>query len=179
MIIEECLNDVQKSIFAKFKNKIPFRIVEFSNALGIKIFLDDLPDNISGKIEKNDAGDFTIYLNNKHSNTRHIFTIAHELGHYFRHQEYFETHNSIEEPLYNTFQKDRLDDNTEQKTREREANEFAAELLMPSGTIKEKWTEFHFSITKMAKYFNVSEIAIAFRIKNTVGADYTNEYLIV
>ena len=31
----------------------------------------------------------------------------------------------------------------------------------------------------MARYFNVSELAMAFRIKNTIGIDYTNDYLIV
>jgi len=179
MIIDSFLSDEQKNIFDKFKNRIPFRIVEFANALGINIFLDDLPENISGKIEKDNDQNFIIYLNNKHSSTRHIFTIAHELGHYFRHQKYFETNNSNEEPLYNTFQKDRKQCTEEEVIREREANEFAAELLMPEITVKEKWNKFDYSISKMAHYFNVSEIAMAFRVKNIIGSDYTNEYLIV
>ena len=107
----------------------------------------------AGKIEKDDKGNFTIYLNNKHSNTRHIFTIAHELGHYFRHQKYFETNNSIEEPLYNTFQKDRTQYSEEESTREREANEFAAELLMPEITVKEKWNKLHLQIIFYGREF--------------------------
>ena len=122
---------------------------------------------------------FSISLNSNHSITRHIFTIAHELGHYFRHQEYFETHNSLEEPLYNQFSKDRNQQDDTQKQMEKEANDFAAELLMPEMIVKEKWHKFDNSISKMARYFNVSEIAMAFRIKNTVGIDYTNDYLIV
>ena len=169
-----------KRLFQKYKNKIPFKIVEFAKELGINVYLDDeMPDNVSGRIEKDNNGIFSCVLNNKHSVARHIFTIAHELGHYFRHQKYFETHNSLEEPLYNQFSKDRAIQNNEQKQMEQEANEFAAELLMPEITVKEKWYKFEGSVSKMARYFNVSELAMAFRIKNTIGVDFTNDYLIV
>ena len=178
--IEQFLDEKAVKIFKKYKNNIPFKIVEFAKDLGINVYLDDeMPDNISGKIEKDSNGVFSCVLNSKHSVTRHIFTIAHELGHYFRHQEYFKTHNSLEEPLYNQFTKDRVAQTDEQKRMEQEANEFAAELLMPEITVKDKWHKFQGSVAKMARYFNVSELAMAFRIKNTIGVDFTNDYLIV
>ena len=50
---------------------------------------------------------------------------------------------------------------------EKEANEFAAELLMPENLVKEKWYECK-SVYKMAKYFGVSEIAMSIRAGNVI-----------
>ena len=132
-------------------------------------------DAISGKIQKNQGDKFVIYINEKDSSTRQVFTIAHELGHYFRHKNFFQTNTTLEEPsssLHNTFQKDRKHYTEEERTREKEANEFAAELLMPEEIIRKKWHELNQSLSKMAKYFNVSEMAMAFRIENVVTSDW-------
>lgn len=168
------MSESDKVIYEKYKNKIPFQVVEFANEVGLEVFEDKLAENISGKIDKKENGKFACYVNEKNSPTRQVFTIAHELGHYFRHRSFFETNSTLEEPLismYNTFQKDRNHYSEEEKKRESEANEFAAELLMPEVIVKQKWHELNQSLTRMAKYFNVSEMAMAFRIENVVKPD--------
>lgn len=168
------LSEADRIVYEKYKNKIPFQVVEFANEVGLEVFEDKLAENISGKIEKKPDGKFVCYVNKKDSPTRQVFTIAHELGHYFRHRKFFETNSTLEEPLnplYNTFQKDINHYSEDEKNREREANEFAAELLMPEIIVKKKWHELNHSLAKMAKYFNVSEMAMAFRIENVIKPD--------
>ena len=172
--IEQFISEPDKIIYEKYKNKIPFQVVEFANEIGLEVFEDKLAENISGKIEKKPDGKFVCYVNEKDSPTRQVFTIAHEIGHYFRHKNFFETNSTLEEPLsslYNTFQKNRNHYSEEDRLREREANEFAAELLMPEVIVKQKWHELNRSLNRMAKYFNVSEMAMAFRIENVVKPD--------
>ena len=172
--IAQFLNETDKIIYEKYKNKIPFQVVEFANEVGLEVFEDKLADNVSGKLEKKSNGKFVCYVNEKDSPTRQIFTMAHELGHYFRHKKFFETNSTLEEPLnplYNTFQRDGTHYSEDEKTREREANEFAAELLMPEVVVKQKWHELSQSLSRMAKYFNVSEMAMAFRIENVINPD--------
>lgn len=172
MEIEKLITDKKiLSIYQKYQNTMPFQVVEFANEIGVDVYTDTLPSNISGKIEKKDDK-FICYVNKKNAVNRQVFTIAHELGHYFIHQKYFETNNIIEEKeektLYNTFQKDQPQDySAEQKKMEKEANEFAAELLMPERIVKEKWQEYK-SVNKMAKYFGVSEIAMSIRAGNVI-----------
>lgn len=173
--IEQFLDEKDKKIFQKYRGRIPFQVVEFASEIGLEVFEDNLGESISGKIEKKPNGNFVIYVNEKDSPTRQVFTIAHELGHYFRHKSFFETNTILEEPvssLYNTFQKDRSHYSEEEKTREKEANEFAAELLMPETVVRQKWNELNGSLSRIAKYFNVSEIAMAFRIEKVVKPDW-------
>jgi Zn-dependent peptidase ImmA (M78 family) len=136
------------------------------------VYQDDLPSNISGQIEQQDNNKFIISVNKENAINRQVFTIAHELGHYFRHQNWFEQHKIITEKeekiLFNTFQKDQPQNySNEEKQREKEANEFAAELLMPEEIVQQKWYEYK-SVPKMANYFGVSEISMSIRLGNVI-----------
>jgi len=173
MEIEKIITDKKiLSIYKKYQNRMPFQVVEFANEIGIDVYADNMPSNISGKIKK--QGDkFTCYINKKDAAHRQVFTIAHELGHYFRHQDWFQKHDTIEEKevreLFNTFIDHRPKEySEEQKKMEKQANEFAAELLMPENLIKEKWHELK-SVNKMSKYFGVSEISMSIRLANVIG----------
>ena len=156
----------------EYKDKIPFQVVEFAKEIGIDVYQDDLPSNISGQIEQQDNNKFIISVNKENAINRQVFTIAHELGHYFRHQNWFEQHKIITEKeekiLFNTFQKDQPQNySNEEKQREKEANEFAAELLMPEEIVQQKWYEYK-SVPKMANYFGVSEISMSIRLGNVI-----------
>ena len=50
--IAQFLNETDKIIYEKYKNKIPFQVVEFANEVGLEVFEDKLADNVSGKLEK-------------------------------------------------------------------------------------------------------------------------------
>ncbi len=98
---------------------------------------------------------------------RHRFTIAHELGHWICHC--LEGHAAAMEPSYC-----RPVDLTEATDRalEREANVFAAELLMPEEAVRSAWGELvaqshkaaNEAIAACARRFDVSPTAMQWRL---------------
>jgi hypothetical protein len=105
----------------------------------------------------------------KHGDTpihRHRFTIGHEIGHWVCHC--LEGHAPAPQPSYC-----RPVDLTEAADRqlEREANVFAAELLMPELAVRESWAELG-DIGACAARFDVSRTAMQWRL---FSFDLTNE----
>ena len=90
-----------------------------------------------------------IGVNKNHPKTRQRFTIAHELGHFLL------GHGS---GMYN-------DGVVQNRNKERNANHFAAELLMPLDKIN-AMIEYGFSKELMAESFGVSIDAISLRLKS-------------
>jgi len=128
-----------------------------------------LENTISGfYVVKNEISH--IIYNSEESNKRIRFTIAHELGHYFLHKEsplFVSKKGGISNRI---FHRDK-NSSTGEILKEREANYFAASLLMPKNFIKYEvnlLNEYCFDdlITKIAMKFNVSEQAMTFRLAN-------------
>ena len=119
----------------------------------IRIVKEEMEYGMSGYIEKRKEG-WVIGINKYDSPNRQNFTLAHELGHYYLHKH--QLMNKKHEDLI------LLRDN-EYTPMEREANEFAANLLMP----EEKFRNFINSGTNqvkdLAEKFNVSINAIRYR----------------
>jgi Zn-dependent peptidase ImmA (M78 family) len=118
-----------------------------------EIVVDPWPiqtDKFSGCLWKNNE-EWTIVLNSQQNPQRRLFTIAHELGHFFLHRhvrERFTCSFNTTSPL------SRL---------EREANQFAAELLMPEDQVADYTRKFP-SVARAARFFGVSEEAMQYRI---------------
>ena len=92
---------------------------------------------------------------------RYNFTLAHELGHIILghdkdNDREYDTRAEIIAP--------------ERKTKEYDANEFAAELLMPATKLKEIWEEKQ-DIILLASFFNVSIMATNVRMSR-LGMKY-------
>jgi hypothetical protein len=86
---------------------------------------------------------------------RHRFTIAHELGHWICHARGAEsapTYCRSQDVLHET-----------DRTLEREANVFGAELLMPEAAVREAWSAFP-DPSKLASRFAVSGLAAQWRL---------------
>lgn len=102
----------------------------------------------------------TIYIDEKDSPGRKLFTIAHELGHIFLgHQNYGVRFRTPKE-----------DGNY--PIEESEANNFAASLLMPEFLIREYMSKYNFDKhdhVKMARIFGVPYVAMQHRLKNIFG----------
>jgi Zn-dependent peptidase ImmA (M78 family) len=134
----------------------PIPVVEIAEGNGIAVHFSDF-----GKHSANIAGfcDFeepAIYVNNSDSFGRKMFTIAHELGHWMLHRDFFEA-NPKEYAVLPRFQK------AVKNIFEREANCFAAELLVPKGLllpIKDA------GVARLADLFGVSREAMENRLKN-------------
>ncbi|HSX05060.1 MAG TPA: ImmA/IrrE family metallo-endopeptidase [Candidatus Saccharimonadales bacterium] len=105
--------------------------------------------------------DKTIYLNVDEPSERQVFTIAHELGHYFL------DHKTNEYGVYkreNSYQGIK-------HTNEKEADCFAANLLMPKNMIQEELSRFPFikegnPAALLSLRFGVSNSAMTNRLKN-------------
>ena len=104
-----------------------------------------------GKSGFYDCNSQTIFVNDNYPATRNLFTIAHEIGHFILHQgsqnRFNEYHKYTEEEL----------------AREKVANNFAGELLMPQYKFKEAFDEVRGDIKKLANRFGVSIRAIEIR----------------
>lgn len=119
----------------------------------INIRKEPLSPEISGKLEK-EGGQWTILVNSKHNEARQRYTLAHEFAHYCLHRN---DHSTFEDTAF--FRKE------ENKTMiEYEANQFAAELLMPEKSIKTAISEDILSLKDLAKRFGVSLIAMRNRL---------------
>jgi len=110
-------------------------------------------NNISGTIV-NRGGHVFIGINPSHSKTRQRFTIAHELGHFLM------GHDEAE------IVEDKFDKSSD---KEKEANQFASELLMPKDFILKDITEKNgrINIKDLAKRYEVSEQAMSIRLLET------------
>jgi len=131
--------------------------------LNLKCFEADFQDdNISGQIEKKDSG-YHIYVNQHHSPNRQRFTIAHEIGHYL---SFLEGSYSKEELMKNEGYEDyaiSFRKNGVLSKAEKEANEIAAEMLMPQRTV-ENLAHRKLTPEQMASLFFVSTSAMTMRL---------------
>jgi len=104
---------------------------------------------------------YFILCNSRLAPTRKLFTIAHEIGHYFLHRT-----------LQQSFTCQTIFGQSSD-IRERQANFFAAELLMPE-KIMIKYIENNVSPKRIAKDLGVSEEAIKYRVKQLTTQDLFN-----
>jgi hypothetical protein len=125
---------------------------------------------VSGMVHCRPGGGGIIGVNSEHSKTRQRFTIAHELGHLLLHADE-EFHIDEKRPLA------RRDAVSSQAIdpREMEANQFAAELLMPAALVRESWDALgqgeaevtsEEAIEELARTYRVSPLAMTHRLTN-------------
>lgn len=139
-------------------------------SLGIEIKLDKVDNDLSGFIVRDRQGKKAIIGANKsHHPHRRRFTIAHEFGHFLLHEGHTvhldENRGALRVNLRNS-ESARGEDSDE-----KEANLFAAELLMPATFLREDLRDkdldllgdSHF-IEKLAKKYKVSSQALTFRL---------------
>ena len=141
-----------------------------ARSLGIEIKLDKVDDELSGFIVRDKGGKRAIIGANKsHHEHRRRFTIAHELGHFLLHEGHIihldENIGALRVNLRNS-ELARGEDNDE-----KEANLFAAELLMPAMFLREELEgkELDFLgngnfLDRLAKKYKVSVQALTFRL---------------
>lgn len=151
----------------------PVPVEDIVQQLGIELqYIANTDDQLSGFIYRDTTTGKTILgVNAGHSENRQRFTIAHELGHYLLHP--------LDEVLidrkgygYGYGRLRSLDSSSGEFKEEREANLFAAELLMPDATLRKRAyaTEFDFMddseevVQSLAKEFKVSPQSLTIRL---------------
>lgn len=140
-------------------DKPPIPLEKISDFFGISIInYPKFPDSVSGTIIKEEDL-LAIGVNENHAISRQRFTIAHELGHYvLGHDEH--------KILDDTFDKN--------SDKEKEANIFAAELLMPYEMLKQDLNAQAWDIPRLSKRYGVSEQAMSIRLLETNLINNTN-----
>lgn len=116
-------------------NVPPVPVDELIRAQGVEIAKKRFDDETSGLIYVDPkSGHAVIGLNVSHSKTRQRFTLAHELGHFLLHKRNEGGLHVDESDFFVRFRDHHSADGSDRE--EREANAFAAELLMPTGFLE-------------------------------------------
>lgn len=156
---------------------VPVDIICLSDYLKIRVEASDLDRDVSGFLAiNNDTA--VIGYNKQQGPERKRFTIAHEISH-------FVLHAKKDEPLFidkNKKPEQRImfrdaASSTGEFIKEREANAFAAALLMPKKLIEQKVRQcaiddIQDAIVELAKDFQVSNQAMSIRLANLDIIDY-------
>jgi Zn-dependent peptidase ImmA (M78 family) len=145
----------------------PVPVAKIAKAKGARIHVDALEGEMSGFLYR-DSDQAVIGVNTSHSTGRQNFTMAHELGHLLLHdQEQLRVDREFRVRL--------RDDVSSQGTdvAEREANFFAASLLMPREFLKADLAKEEYVdlldddfLRALGKKYGVSTQALVNRLKN-------------
>lgn len=144
--------------------KAPVDILEVAKAAGVVVKFGALPDELSGFLMR-DSDSAIVGVNSLHPRRRQVFTIAHEIGHHILHPKANFVDHKV---LY--FRNGRASQAIDSK--EMEANQFAAELLMPATFLAKALKgetvdlEDDERVEALAKQFGVSTQALTFRLIN-------------
>ena len=153
--IEAKASGVLESVFGNLNDiKLPINLADILGKYNISLNAGKFEDeNVSGVFSRKDK---EIYVAQDESPNRTAFTVAHELGHYFLHED------KATDVFY---RKQILNIAEESREKEKEANWFAASLLMPSQLVK-KYYSITQDIDVLSSLFGVSPTAVYYRLKN-------------
>jgi len=157
----------------------PVPLEHLAARCGATIRYEPYDGELSGMAHRRADGKGLIGVNSFHSRTRQRFTIAHELGHLLLHGDeevYIDEKRTL----------GRRDEISSQAIdpREIEANQFAAEVLMPEALIKQSVNmliedkpdiSVEEAIELLAHNFDVSQIAMTHRLTNLNVIGSTDE----
>lgn len=131
----------------------PVDVEGLAARLGIDIVRERLSRKFDGVIVEEDSGRYVMIINSRHHITRQRFTIAHEIGHWLMHRR------SLENLGVSLRLQRRRRYNIE-----REANAFAAALLMPRDDVIRS---FHLGLSfqELVKRYAVSRQSLGYRLQ--------------
>lgn len=129
------------------------------HVVGAVVHMEPFDGQLSGMVYRGQDGRAIIGVNSKHSLTRQRFTIAHELGHLLLHTDK-QLHVDERFPIgfRNEISSFAIDEN------EIEANEFAAELLMPHDILKQHIRGLNFDFADTEEEEKLRDIARVFQV---------------
>jgi Zn-dependent peptidase ImmA (M78 family) len=149
------MDKTETDIIADFTRAAPVDVYGLARALGLEIRETELDKDISGKIEKNWLGSYTISVNARHPFTRRRFTVAHEIAHFILHRDMIGD-GIVDDAMYRSKKGDEI---------ERQANAYAATILMPAPLVISKFRATEKSFAGMAAAFEVSSEVAEIRMR--------------
>jgi Zn-dependent peptidase ImmA (M78 family) len=154
-------NRLPVEIVTAYMGKVPVKVDELALALGLKLTYEDLPDDVSGKIERDEADGFVVTVNRNHPLVRQRFTIAHEIAHFVLHRDLIGD-GVVDDGLYRS--------RTLSSAVERQANRYAADILMPWWQVTSRYRDGQRTAKEMAATFCVSVAVAEIRLKELAPA---------
>jgi Zn-dependent peptidase ImmA (M78 family) len=145
-------------VIARHWDTTPVPIDAIIADMGLPLSYEPMADNISGYIERAN-GSYRIVVNLGHARTRQRFTAAHELGHFIYHRDLLGD-GVGDNRAYRTEGTGRQNENI-RPMHERQANSFAANVLMPRHRLVDVAGE---STAALATRFGVSQEAMRIRL---------------
>lgn len=157
---------VSKLLNSTGSHSAPVNVESIAKHLNLPIEYVESGGEISGCLIRK-GNRVAIGVNSSHSENRRRFTIAHEIGHYLLHEEAPLFLDKL--PTYRVHFRDN-ESSLATNPNEIEANNFAAELLMPAGLLQRE-LRGSFDITEdtisdLATQFGVSTTALTYRLMN-------------
>lgn len=137
-------------------NELPISLDKLVQKLNIRLREKSLDNEISGELYRDlEDGGWVIIVNSNQTAARQRFTIAHELGHYVLHRN--ESDAFEDEIFFRSGEKD---------LSEYQADNFAAELLMPKELFTQALNKEGCTIESLSAQFGVSYVATRIRLNN-------------
>lgn len=165
MLTRQIVENEANLLLEKYDLKhIPVDVELLTNLLGLKIYKEALPEDISGILDLRTIP--IIMVNKDHHIHRQRFSIAHEIGHYVLHKP-----NGIHVDKQTFYRNSKSSEGLDEI--EIDANRFAAEILMPTELVN-----FHLNkyidvidsnedvVYELSKLFLVSTTSISFHLVN-------------
>lgn len=137
----------------------PINPVQIARSLGVEVIFVTFSEESRGVSGFFDCEENSIFVNEEEVPLRQTFTVAHELGHSVLHRDWAKSAE------YQVLWRDPTKQH--QDFREREANAFAAELLMPRQLMDQYWDRF--SVSELSRLFAVSVPAMKVRLSSLYG----------
>ena len=135
----------------------PIPALEIAESQGVDVVFAEFGSSADKVAGFCDFKSGKIYVNAEDITQRQTFTIAHELGHWLLHREFFER----DPEAYSIFP--RFQAVKESDPYEKEANHFAANLLVPMRLLKSVKDA---PVSSLASAFAVSRTMMEIRLKN-------------
>lgn len=149
-----------REIHEKFAVVVPpVNPVEIARQLGSKVHFVEFDDSFRNVSGFYDCEDDAIYVNRDEWPLRQTFTVAHELGHRVLHAEWAKSAD------YKMLMRDT--DYNGDDSHEKEANAFAAHLLVPRQMLDRYWQDT--TVEGLSKLFAVSVPMIKIRLSFEYG----------
>ena len=133
-----------------------------SSFLGLLIRDDALDEGVSGELRIREREIRVNVAEGDRWPRRRRFTIAHEVGHWVLHKD--DIADRVITRTIDRVPRERAKATTPEQIREREANRFAAELLMPEERIHAAVAEHGADVVQQAERFDVSALSMAWRL---------------
>jgi Zn-dependent peptidase ImmA (M78 family) len=159
MITAPLMRDRARALLASLSiQEPPVDVEAIAKGLDFKVLRSSLPPNLAGVMRIKGTMK-TIGVNAAHSITKQRFTVAHELGHYVgAHEDYHATRSETHVEVGPSWASSRT-------PQEREADEFAAELLMPERFLRKDLERGRrYGLKELARRYDVSPQAMVIQV---------------